>query len=106
AESHYYALADDWQSAAGKYTKYKGVTYPADYGGEGFDPNIVGTRAMDTDGYMDNPFGAYRDNQANIFRTGTSFTNFVSVANRTDRNNVYLSFENNQQEGTVKMTDG
>lgn len=106
SESHYYALASDWQTTQGKYTKYAGVTYPANYIGAGFNPNIAGSRGIDADGYMDNPFGVYRNPQAEFFRTGINVTNFISVANRTEKNNVYLSFENNKQEGVVKLTDG
>lgn len=106
SESHYYRLATDWQTAQGKYTKYAGVTYPANYIGAGFDPGISGSRGIDTDGYMDNPFGVYRNPQAEFFRTGVNMVNFISVANRTEKNNVYLSFENNKQEGVVKLTDG
>ena len=106
SESHYYALASDWQTAQGKYTKYAGVTYPANYIGAGFNPGIAGSRGIDTDGYMDNPFGVYRNPQAEFFRTGMNIVNFISVANRTEKNNVYLSFENNKQEGVVKLTDG
>ncbi|MEJ8843016.1 SusC/RagA family TonB-linked outer membrane protein [Lacibacter sp. H375] len=106
SESHYYRLATDWQTAQGKYTKYAGVTYPANYIGAGFDPGISGSRGIDPDGYMDNPFGVYRNPQAEFFRTGVNMVNFISVANRTEKNNVYLSFENNKQEGVVKLTDG
>jgi TonB-linked SusC/RagA family outer membrane protein len=106
SESHYYALATDWQTAQGKYTKYAGVTYPANYVGAGFHPGISGSRGIDADGYMDNPFGVYRNPQAEFFRTGVNMVNFISVANRTEKNNVYLSFENNKQEGVVKLTDG
>lgn len=106
AESHLYAMASDWQSAQGKYTKYAGVTYPANYSGTGFDPGIVGSRSLDPDGYMDNPYGVYRDQQREFFRTGTNLTNFVSVANRSEKTNIYISFENNMQQGVVKLTDG
>ncbi len=106
SESHYYALATDWQTAQGKYTKYAGVTYPAGYANAGYHPGISGSRAIDTDGYMDNPYGVYRNQQAEFFRTGMNMVNFISVANRTEKNNVYLSFENNKQEGVVKLTDG
>lgn len=44
--------------------------------------------------------------QAEFFRTGHNYTNFVSVANRSEKNNVYLSFENNEQQGVVALTDG
>ncbi|TWI79124.1 TonB-linked SusC/RagA family outer membrane protein [Lacibacter cauensis] len=106
SESHYYALASDWQTAQGKYTKYAGVTYPAGYADAGYHPGISGSRAIDADGYMDNPYGVYRNQQAEFFRTGLNMVNFISVANRTEKNNVYLSFENNKQEGVVKLTDG
>ncbi|MCD8540965.1 MAG: SusC/RagA family TonB-linked outer membrane protein [Leadbetterella sp.] len=106
SESHLYALASDWQTAQGRYTKYAGVTYPADYAGTGFDPRIVGSRALDADGYMDNPYGVYRDMQRDFFRTGTNLTNFISVANRSEKTNIYLSFENNLQQGVVRLTDG
>ena len=80
SDAHYYALAQDWESAKGKYTKYKGVTYPSDYIGAGFNPGIAGSRAIDADGYMDNSYGVYRNPQADFFRTGINVTNFVSVA--------------------------
>ncbi len=106
ADSHLYALADDWQTTQGKYTKYKGVTYPADYTGTGFDPRIIGSRTLDPNGYMDNPYGVYRDMQKDFFRKGLTLTNFISVGNRSEKGNIYLSFENNIQKGAVKLTDG
>lgn len=106
AESHPYKLATDWESAAGKYTKYDGVTYPSDYMGAGFSTGISGNRNLDADHYMDNPYGVNRNQQEEFFRTGMNYTNFVSVANRTEKNNIYLSFENNGQQGVVALTDG
>ena len=104
--AHPYALASDWETAKGKYTKYAGVTYPSDYIGAGYDPGIAGNRAIDADHYMDNPYGVFRNQQDEFFRTGLSYTNVISVANQTEKNNIYLSFENNKQEGVVKLTDG
>lgn len=106
AQSHPYKLASDWESARGKYTKYDGVTYPADYVGAGFNTGISGNRTIDADHFMDNPYGVTRNQQAEFFRTGRNYTNFVSIANRTEKNNVYLSFENNAQQGVVALTDG
>jgi TonB-linked SusC/RagA family outer membrane protein len=106
AQSHPYALASDWETAKGKYTKYAGVTYPADYMGAGYSTGISGNRPIDADHYMDNPYGVNRNQQAEFFQTGKNYTNFVSVANRTEKNNVYLSFENNAQQGVVALTDG
>lgn len=106
AEGHPYALATDWETAAGKYTKYAGVTYPNNYMGAGFSTGISGNRNLDADHYMDNPYGVNRNQQAEFFRNGINYTNFVSVANRTEKNNIYLSFENNGQQGVVALTDG
>ncbi len=110
SNSHFYRLASDWEDFQGRYTKYDGVTYPADYAG-GYVPNtgpgsISGSRAVDTDGYMDNPFGTYRFDPAKVFQTGTSMTNYVGVSNRSEKNNIFLSFENNVQEGVVQYRDG
>lgn len=106
AKHHSYKMADDWETYKGKYTKYNGVTYPANYIGAGFDPGISGNRKPDADHFMDNEYGVTRNQQAEFFRTGHNYTNFVSVANRSDNNNIYLSFENNAQEGVVALTDG
>ncbi|MCO6496060.1 MAG: SusC/RagA family TonB-linked outer membrane protein [Chitinophagaceae bacterium] len=106
ARHHAYKLAPDWQNFIGRYTKYDGVTYPSDYIGAGFSPGISGNRSDDADHYLDNEYGKVINQQAEFFRTGHNMTNFVSVSNRSEKNNVYLSFENNHQEGVVKMTDG
>jgi len=106
ANAHPYKLADDWESAKGKYTKYVGVTYPANYVGAGFSTEITGNRAIDADHYMDNPYGVNRNQQAEFFGSGHNYTNFISVSNRTNTNNVYASFENNKQTGVVALTDG
>lgn len=106
AKHHYFTLASDWQSFQGKYTKYAGVTYPSTYIGAGFDPLISGNRAIDADHYMDNEYGIYRNAQKQFFNTGTNYTNFISVANRSEKTSIYTSFENNSQQGIVKLTDG
>ncbi|MEO6683753.1 MAG: TonB-dependent receptor plug domain-containing protein, partial [Ginsengibacter sp.] len=106
AKHHPYDLASDWETAKGKYTKYKGVTYPANYLGAGYDPDIKGNRPIKADHFMDNPYGVVRDNQAEFFKTGINYTNFASIATRTEKNNLYASFENNEQQGIIKSTDG
>ncbi|MGN6294581.1 MAG: SusC/RagA family TonB-linked outer membrane protein [Chitinophagaceae bacterium] len=110
SRSHFYNLASDWQTAQGKYTKYAGVTYPAGYEG-GYVPNsgagsIIGTPTIKDDGYMDNPYGTYRFNPGDVFKTGLTYTNYVGVSNKSERNNIFLSFENNEQQGVVKYRDG
>lgn len=110
SRSHFYNLASDWQTAQGQYTKYAGVTYPAGYNG-GYVPNsgagsIIGTPTIKDDGYMDNSYGTYRFNPGDIFKTGLSYTNYAAVSNRSDKNNIFLSFENNEQQGVVRNRDG
>ncbi len=105
SSSHLYKLADDWEQYQGQYTKYAGVTYPQGYTG-GYNAGISGSRAIDDDGYMDNPFGVYRFNPADVFQTGINYTNYVGVSNRTETNNIFLSVENNSQGGVVRHRDG
>lgn len=110
SNSHFYKLAPDWEQFKGQFTKYDGVTYPAGYDG-GYVPNtgpgsISGSRVIDDDGYMDNPYGVYRFDPADVFQKGASQTNYISISNRSEKNNIFLSFENNVQEGVVKHRDG
>lgn len=104
SESHAYTLASDWQSVNG-YTKYAGVTYPANYPG-GYFPGLTGSRSLDADHYMDNPFKLNIDQQKEFFQTGTSYTNFVGISTRSKLTNMYASFENNSQEGIIQYTNG
>ena len=105
AETHYFDLAEDWESFRGDFTKFDGVEYPDGYLG-GFHDEIVGSRNISADHYMDNPYGVNNDIQDEFFRNGTNFTNYVSVATRFDRVNVFGSFENHSEEGIIPDTDG
>jgi TonB-linked SusC/RagA family outer membrane protein len=104
ATHHAYRLADDYQTAD-TYTKYYGITYPAGYAG-GPSDEIVGSRVLDFDGYMDNPFGITHDYQDQIFTKGQYYTNYISVANNAAKTKIFLSFENNRNQGIVWETDG
>lgn len=105
SESHGYKLASDWSNYQGQFTKYDGVTYPAGYR-SGYDPGISGSRKVDDDGYMDNPFGVLRDQQREYFQTGQTVTNFASFSSNYTKTNVYGSFERTTQSGVVPFTDG
>jgi TonB-dependent SusC/RagA subfamily outer membrane receptor len=105
SKSHAYTLANDWQNYVGKYTKYQGVTYPANYPG-GFYPGLSGSRSLDADHYLDNPFAVNIDQQKEFFNTGKNYTNYVGIATRTPKTNLYASFENNSQEGIIQHTNG
>lgn len=106
AKHHYYTLAPDWESQRGNFTKYAGIVYPAGYSGSGFHPGIVGNRQVDADHYLDNEFGVERNTQKEFFGTGINYTNYLGVGSRSEKSNIYFSFENNSQEGIVKLTDG
>ncbi|MDA0949572.1 MAG: SusC/RagA family TonB-linked outer membrane protein, partial [Proteobacteria bacterium] len=102
AEHHAYKLGGSTQGA---YTAYEGVNYPSGYTG-GYSPLIVGSRTVDDDHYLDNPYAVTRNLQKEYFQTGETMTNFVSYSSNTGKTNVYGSFENNAQKGVVIYTDG
>jgi TonB-linked SusC/RagA family outer membrane protein len=104
AESHPYKLMPGG-SNQGTFTAYDGVTFPPGYVG-GYSPLIVGSRTVDDDHYLDNPYGVTRNHQKEYFQTGETMTNFVSYSSNTAKTNVYGSFENNKQTGVVPFTDG
>ncbi|MFD2532754.1 SusC/RagA family TonB-linked outer membrane protein [Gracilimonas halophila] len=87
------------------YTAYAGVTYPADYKG-GYSDGVTGSRTTKADGYMDNPFAITKDPQKEFFQNGTNYTNYVALATRVDKINIFSSFENNSQEGIIPETNG
>lgn len=106
ATHHPFALATDFAQFKGQYTKYAGVTYPAGYTGAGYDPGIAGNRVQDPDHYADNEYGVVTDQQDQFFNTGTNYTNYVAVSTRSEKSNIYTSFENNSQQGIINFTDG
>ncbi|MGV3764804.1 MAG: SusC/RagA family TonB-linked outer membrane protein [Chitinophagaceae bacterium] len=106
AENHPYMLASDWETYKGQYTKFDGVTgYPSGYMG-GFHPDLSGSRKVDADHYMDNPFGVTSDLQKEFFTTGTNYTNYIGIQTRSKLTNLFASFENNSQEGIIQYTNG
>lgn len=101
---HPYRLASDWESAD-NYTKYYGVTFPDGYAGGATD-GIIGTRQVDYDGFMDNPYGVEYDYQDQIFTNGEYYTNYVSITNNSGKTRLFTSFENNKNEGIIWSTNG
>jgi TonB-linked SusC/RagA family outer membrane protein len=106
AEHHPYRLATDFDTYRGQYTKYAGVTYPADYSGAGYNSAIVGNRAIDADHYADNDYGVNNDQQGLLFGTGVNYTNYAAVSSRSEKLNVFSSFENNSQKGVIRNSTG
>lgn len=103
ATHHQYQLADDQGSFP--YTRYKGVTYPANYPGYG-DDGIDGSRSIEPDQYLDNPYARIYDHEEEVFPGSSYYTNYVSVGSNLGKTNFLLSFENNRQSGLVAETDG
>ncbi len=99
SKHHPYLLADDHADYS-TFTKYAGVRYD-DKG------NVVrGSRRLDNDHYADNPYGVVKNNQANFFNPGNYYTNYISIANRSKKTNIFVSFENNKQSGILFATKG
>ncbi len=106
ADHHVYSLASDWESYRGQYTKFDGVTYPDGYIGGGWHPDIAGNRTIDSDHYMDNQYGKVTNQQEKFFQQGVNYTNYVSLQSRSEKSNLFASFENNSQSGIIMNTDG
>ena len=104
AKHHPYLLADDWQ-AVDTYTKYASVTYPDNYV-TGYNSEIEGNRILLPTRMMTQPYRVNNDIQKEMFDNGINYTNFVNVASKLDRTNIYMSFENHNSEGVLKETGG
>ena len=104
AKSHVFELDPTWQDVD-TYTKYKFVNYPAGYVG-GWDPAISGSRKQKADGYMDLPYRVNNDLQTEMFTNGLSYTNYIGVGHRVNHTNLFISFENNADQGIVVETGG
>lgn len=109
-QSHPYKLASDWQSFAGQYTKFEGITYPDNFqsvlAAPGHPMATSGGRSIDDDGYSDNPYGVYNDFQDLIFRDGLTRTMYGSVSQGSEKGNVFFSFEDFDYEGVLKLIEG
>jgi TonB-linked SusC/RagA family outer membrane protein len=102
ATHHAYALASD--QANFNYTKYDGVTYPANYSGtmKGFS----GSRYLKADQYMDNPYAVLYDHESAMFKGNDFYTNYLSIGSNLGKTNFLVSFENNVQSGLLVETSG
>ncbi|MCG8412367.1 MAG: SusC/RagA family TonB-linked outer membrane protein [Bacteroidales bacterium] len=104
AKYHPYLLANDWQTVD-TYTKYASVTYPDNYV-TGYNSEIEGNRILLPTRMMTQPYRVNNDIQKEMFDNGINYTNFVNVASKLDRTNIYMSFENHNSEGVLKETGG
>ncbi len=82
------------------YTRYAGVVYDA-------DGNVIsGSRSLTNSGYADQEYAVLRNHQKDFFKSGNFYTNYVGVANKTKKSNLFLSFENHHNEGIIFNTSG
>ena len=104
ATHHSYVLADDWATEK-RYTKYDGVTtygdLPSHTNPDSLGVIVSGSRGLDPDHFMDNPYGVVYDQLADFYKPGTFSTNYISVASNTEKTNFLASFENSQQQGII-----
>ncbi|HOK27264.1 MAG TPA: SusC/RagA family TonB-linked outer membrane protein [Bacteroidales bacterium] len=102
ATHHAFVLADDYQKYS--YTKYAGVTYPANY--HASEQGISGTRYYESNHYMDNPYMTIYDHEGDMFAGNDFYTNYISVGSNLGKTNFLISFENNIQSGLLVETTG
>jgi TonB-linked SusC/RagA family outer membrane protein len=106
SKSHQYDLAGDFNDHSGVYTAYDGVTYADDYNGVGSVGVLSGGRIESTDGYNDNPYGIYYDNQDLFYKTGYDQTLYASISNASENSNIFFSGERTENEGILKEVGG
>lgn len=99
---HAFTLAADQSSFP--FTKYAGVTYPAGYSGT--RGGYTGSRVLETDQYMDNPYAVLYDHESLMFKGNDFYTNYISVGSNLGKTNFLVSFENNVQSGLLIETSG
>ena len=110
AESHFYKLADDWATEK-RYTKYAGVVSYGDDRVNHTNPDSIGiqiggSKVIDDDHFQDNPYGVVFDHIGDFYTPGDFYTNYISVANNSEKTNFLASFENAKQEGIILNVGG
>ncbi|MCK5537343.1 MAG: SusC/RagA family TonB-linked outer membrane protein [Bacteroidales bacterium] len=99
SEHHPYELSLDYKDFD-YFTKYEGVRYNED------GSISRGSRRLEEDHISDNEYGFINNNQDNFFNPGSYYTNYISMANRSAKTNIFMSFENNKQSGILFSTKG
>jgi TonB-linked SusC/RagA family outer membrane protein len=72
---------------------------------KGFDMSS-GSRTSDADLIADNSYPVYYDQYNKVFRPGQKVTNYVSIGRRSGATNYNLSFENEHDQGVLKLLEG
>ena len=72
---------------------------------KGFDLSS-GTRTAKPDLIVDNPYPVVYDQYRKVFRPGQKMTNYVSLGQRRGSSNYNASFENEHDQGVLRLLDG
>lgn len=104
SKSHPYELSLDWLSVD-NYTKYNFVDYPEGYDGA-WDPRVTGDRLIKEDAYMDLPYRVNQNFQKELFTKGFFNSNYLGFAHKSEKTNMFLSFEDFTNEGVIINTGG
>ena len=104
ATHHFYKLKDDW-ATENRYTKYAGtVMYgdlPSQTNADSIGIPLSGSRIIDDDHYMDNPFGVVHNHLKEFYTGGDYYTNYISVQSNLEKTNFMISYENSKQQGVI-----
>ena len=65
-----------------------------------------GSRTAKPDLISDNPYPVYYDQYRAVFRPGQKLTNYISLGQRRGTSNYNVSFENEHDQGVLKLLDG
>jgi TonB-linked SusC/RagA family outer membrane protein len=72
---------------------------------KGFDLSS-GSRTAKPDLIVDNAYPVYYDQYREVFRPGQKLTNYVSLGQRRGSSNYNVSFENDHDQGVLRLLDG
>ncbi len=106
---HFYKLKPDWNTEH-RFTKYANTLIYGELPGQDNPDSIgillSGSRVIDDDHYMDNPFGVVHDHLSEFYTGGDYYTNYISVESNLDKTNFMISYENTHQAGIVFNVNG
>ncbi len=66
------------------------------------NPNNPATRISEPDDIMDNPYPNFRNQQEEVFGSRAFYTNYISIANSTEKTNIFASAEQLVTNGVVE----
>ena len=70
------------------------------------DGTFPASRTAETDLIADNPYPVYYDQFNKVFQSSQKLTNYLSVGQRRGSTNFNVSFQNEKDEGVLRLLDG